>query len=75
MKLDEAGLMEFLAIGSAIRSNEHTGPFFSTACSGQDLFCQLDAGYQPRANTGRLSDTGVGPAAISLRKQATRVTG
>ncbi len=42
------GLMEFLAIGSAIRSSEHTGPFFSTACSGQDLYCQLDAGYQPR---------------------------
>ncbi len=42
------GLMEFLAIGSAIRSNEHSGPFFSTACSGQDLYCQLDAGYQPR---------------------------
>jgi uncharacterized protein YbjQ (UPF0145 family) len=42
------GLMEFLAIGSAIRSNEHGGPFFTTACSGQDLYCQLDAGYEPR---------------------------
>lgn len=41
-------LMEFLAVGSAIRGSEHTGPFFSTACSGQDLFCQIDSGYEPR---------------------------
>src|SRR4051812_3064602 len=44
-------LMEFLAIGSAIHGDhgDHgSGPFFSTACSGQDLFCQLDAGYEPR---------------------------
>ena len=42
------GLTEFLAIGSAIRRSEYTGPFFSTACSGQDLYCQIDAGYDPR---------------------------
>jgi uncharacterized protein YbjQ (UPF0145 family) len=42
------GLIEFLAIGSAIHSREHTGSFFTTACSGQDLYCQLDAGYAPR---------------------------
>ncbi len=42
------GLLEFLAIGSAIRAQDHAGPFFTTACSGQDLYCQLDAGYQPR---------------------------
>ena len=41
-------LMEFLAVGSAVKSAESTGPFFSTACTGQDLFCQLDAGYEPR---------------------------
>src|SRR5262249_25280185 len=41
-------LMEFLALGSAIQSDSYQGPFFSTACSGQDLFCQLDAGYDPR---------------------------
>lgn len=41
-------LMEFLAVGSAVKSTDHAGPFFSTACSGQDLFCQMDAGYQPR---------------------------
>jgi uncharacterized protein YbjQ (UPF0145 family) len=43
-----SGLTEFLAIGSAIRGQDYHGPFFSTACSGQDLFCQLDAGYEPR---------------------------
>src|SRR5690242_5973958 len=42
------GLTEFLAIGSAIRGSHYTGPFFSTACSGQDLYCQIDAGYDPR---------------------------
>src|SRR5277367_211973 len=42
------GLIEFLAIGSAIHSKDHAGPFFTTACSGQDLYCQMDAGYQPR---------------------------
>jgi uncharacterized protein YbjQ (UPF0145 family) len=43
-----SNLMEFLAVGSAIKSPDHVGPFFSTACSGQDLYCQIDAGYQPR---------------------------
>lgn len=42
------GLTEFLAIGSAIRRDDYAGPFFSTACSGQDLYCQIDAGYDPR---------------------------
>jgi uncharacterized protein YbjQ (UPF0145 family) len=41
-------LMEFLAVGSAVHGSGATGPFFSTACSGQDLYCQVDAGYQPR---------------------------
>ena len=41
-------LMEFLAVGSAVKSDEGASPFFSTACTGQDLFCQIDAGYEPR---------------------------
>src|SRR5262245_21847597 len=41
-------LMEFLAIGSSVKGVDHHGPFFTTACSGQDLYCQMDAGYQPR---------------------------
>jgi uncharacterized protein YbjQ (UPF0145 family) len=43
-----AGLKEFLAIGSAIKGADYHGPFFTTACTGQDLYCQLDAGYEPR---------------------------
>jgi uncharacterized protein YbjQ (UPF0145 family) len=42
-----SNLMEFIAIGSAVKSSA-SGPFFSTACTGQDLFCQIDAGYEPR---------------------------
>lgn len=43
-----SNLIEFLAIGSAIQGRDYPGPFFSTACSGQDLYCQIDAGYEPR---------------------------
>lgn len=42
------GLMEFIAIGSAVSGGEASHPFFSTACSGQDLYCQVDSGYEPR---------------------------
>lgn len=42
------GLVEFLAVGSAIKGRDYQGPPFSTACSGQDLYCHLDAGYEPR---------------------------
>lgn len=42
------GMTEFLAIGSAVKGADYKGPFFSTACSGQDLYCQMDAGYEPR---------------------------
>jgi uncharacterized protein YbjQ (UPF0145 family) len=43
-----SGLREFIAIGSAVTGADYVGPFFTTACSGQDLYCQLDAGYEPR---------------------------
>lgn len=43
-----AGLNEFIAIGSVVKGHDYKGPFFTTACSGQDLYCQLDAGYEPR---------------------------
>lgn len=42
------GLVEFLSIGSAVYGKDHAGPFFSTACAGQEFYCHLDAGYQPR---------------------------
>lgn len=43
-----SGLNEFIAIGSAVKGADYNGPFFTTACSGQDFYCQLDAGYEPR---------------------------
>src|SRR5689334_6595765 len=43
-----SGLNEFIAIGSTVKGMDYRGPFFTTACSGQDLYCQLDAGYEPR---------------------------
>ncbi len=43
-----SGLMEFLAVGSAVKGQDYSGPFFTTACTGQDFYCQLDAGYEPR---------------------------
>jgi uncharacterized protein YbjQ (UPF0145 family) len=43
-----SNLVEFIALGSSVTGNDYTGPFFTTACSGQDLYCQLDSGYKPR---------------------------
>ncbi len=42
-------LIEFLAVGSAVKKidSNPNSRFFSSACTGQDLFCQMDAGYQP----------------------------
>src|SRR4029077_511908 len=37
-----------MAIGSTVKSGSPQTQFFTTACSGQDLYCQMDAGYQPR---------------------------
>jgi uncharacterized protein YbjQ (UPF0145 family) len=41
------GLHEFLAIGTSIHTKD-SPLFFTTACSGQDLYCQIDSGYDPR---------------------------
>ncbi|MBM3993441.1 MAG: heavy metal-binding domain-containing protein [Planctomycetes bacterium] len=43
-----SGYHEFLAIGSGVRTKGYDGDFFTTACSGQDFYCQIDAGYQPK---------------------------
>lgn len=43
-----SGLREFIAIGSTITGDSYVGPFFTTACTGQDMYCQIDAGYDPR---------------------------
>ncbi len=43
-----AGNIEFLSIGSTVhRSDNQMSQKFSTSSDGQELFCQLDAGYAP----------------------------
>src|SRR5437660_8786872 len=39
-----SGLIEFLAIGSAIKGQEYKGPFFTTAFARQGLSWQADGG-------------------------------
>ena len=43
-----SGNVEFLTVGSTIhRTDGQVGAAFSSSADGQELFCQLDAGYQP----------------------------
>lgn len=44
------GNVEFLSVASAVHESGATGPgsgVFSTSGNGQELYCQLDAGYRP----------------------------
>lgn len=50
--INHGGNIEFLAIGSAIKSREHKDDFkealsFSTSANVQQLYCQLDSGFKP----------------------------
>ncbi len=40
--------LEFLTIGSTIHMPENDALRFSTSANGQELYCQLDAGFEPR---------------------------
>jgi uncharacterized protein YbjQ (UPF0145 family) len=42
-----AGNIEFLSVGSALHGPT-TGQPFSTSANGQELYCQLDAGFEPK---------------------------
>jgi uncharacterized protein YbjQ (UPF0145 family) len=42
--VDHGGNIEFLSVGSSLHG---TGDFFTTSADGQELFCQMDAGYAP----------------------------
>jgi len=42
-----AGFTEFLSQGTAVHGTSPSGRFFSTAASGIELYCHLDAGYLP----------------------------
>lgn len=46
--VQHAGSVEFLSVGSCVDSDGPSeGAAFSTAADGQELFCQLDAGFHP----------------------------
>jgi uncharacterized protein YbjQ (UPF0145 family) len=42
-----SGNTEFLFVGSCVHSNSGSGPFFTSAGDAQELYCHMDAGYQP----------------------------
>lgn len=46
---DFNGNTEFLFVGSGLHNiqPDHSAPFFSSAGSAQELYCHIDAGYQP----------------------------
>ena len=46
-----SGNIEFLSIGSAVHRKDHNAPAleFTSAADGQELYCQLDAGFTPLA--------------------------
>ena len=41
------GNTEFLFLGSSVRREEHQGPLFACAGDAQELYCHMDAGYEP----------------------------
>ncbi len=43
-----ASYTEFLSQGSGVHGPSPSGAFFSTAASGMELYCHVDAGYQPK---------------------------
>jgi len=42
-----SGSTEFLFVGSCVHSNSSPGGFFTSAGNAQELYCHIDAGYQP----------------------------
>ncbi|MDX2083074.1 MAG: heavy metal-binding domain-containing protein [Rickettsiales bacterium] len=45
--VNHIGNLEFIAIGSTIHSENKDQMLFSTSANAQELYCQLDAGFQP----------------------------
>ncbi|AIY41562.1 hypothetical protein LT85_2404 [Collimonas arenae] len=42
-----SGSTEFLFVGSCVHANGVSGRFFTTAGDAQELYCHMDAGYEP----------------------------
>lgn len=43
----QSGGIEFLSVGSCLTSESEQQKEFSTSAGGQELFCQVDAGFEP----------------------------
>jgi uncharacterized protein YbjQ (UPF0145 family) len=41
--------LEFIALGSCVQAASGPAPVFTTAADAQELYCQLDSGFQPRS--------------------------
>lgn len=46
--INHAGQIEFIAVGSTVHHPDEEGIQFSTPASGQDFYCQIDAGFSPK---------------------------
>ncbi|MFJ2989536.1 heavy metal-binding domain-containing protein [Collimonas sp. NPDC087041] len=42
-----SGSTEFLFVGSCVHARDMSGRFFTTAGDAQELYCHMDAGYEP----------------------------
>jgi len=74
--MDFAGNTEFLFVGSCLKSDGEGEPlpFFTTAGSAQELYCNLDAGYAPISHVfGNIAySTGIGGGLTGALKTLVR---
>ena len=73
---DFAGNTEFLFVGSSVMAgiDSPDQPFFTSAGSAQELYCHIDAGYQPLAHVfGNIAySTGIGGGLLGALKTMVR---
>ena len=69
-----SGSTEFLFVGSCVHARTVGTPFFTSAGSAQELYCHMDAGFQPRAHAfGNIAySMGVGGGFLGALKTLTR---
>lgn len=69
-----SGNTEFLFVGSCLFSKAGGGQFFTTAGDAQELYCHMDAGYQPIQHVfGNIAySMGVGGGLLGALKQLAR---
>ena len=64
------GSTEFLFVGSCVHHNSGGGAFFTSAGSAQELYCHMDAGFQPVSHAfGNIAySTGIGGGFLGALK-------